>query len=425
MSSAAHTFSLANRSLKLDTPAQAEEHIAPLLTTPPPPIKHILLNGNTLGVPAATTVATALATLHTLETANLADIFTARLLAEIPPALSALLTSLLACPHLHTIDLSDNAFGLNTVGPLVAFLKAHVPLRHLILNNNGLGPHAGTLIAQALEELAARKEEARAAGRQVPDLETIVCGRNRLEAGSMAAWARALGKHPGVKVVRMVQNGIRQDGIATLLTHGLGRCEALEVVDLQDNTFTLVGSRALAGVVGGWAALRELGVGDCLLGAKGAGVVFGVLGKGANHGLRTLRCQFNELDARALGELVRAVQGGGLVGLRRVELNGNKFSEDDEQAVRLRELLEERREEAGGEEEGEEWGMDDLSDMEDESDEEEDEEEEEREEEEEEAEREDKAERITRDADLEENAPVAQKKDKDVDDLAEALNKTI
>ncbi|MCJ1419772.1 hypothetical protein MMC32_006128, partial [Xylographa parallela] len=233
------TFSLANLSLKLDTAADLTPHIAPLLTTPPPPITHLLLNGNTLGVPACDALAPLLRALPTLQSANLADIFTARLLAEIPPALSALLTALRACPALHTVDLSDNAFGLNTVAPLVAFLEAHVPLRHLVLNNNGLGPHAGALIAGALEALAARKEEARRAGRHVPPLETIVCGRNRLESGSMAAWARALRRHPGVRVVRMTQNGIRQEGIATLLREGLSGCEGLEVLDLQDNTFTM------------------------------------------------------------------------------------------------------------------------------------------------------------------------------------------
>lgn len=411
-----HVFSLANQSLKLDTAASIEPHLAPLLHSPTP-ITEIRLNGNTLGVPAAEALAPVLARQRALQVANLADIFTARLLAEIPPAISALLTALRHCPDLHTVDLSDNAFGLNTVQPLVAFLREHVPLRHLILNNNGLGPHAGRLIAAALGELAGKKERARAEGRAVPMLETIVCGRNRLESGSMAAWAEALGRHPGVKVVKMVQNGIRAEGIATLLRNGLGGCKGLEVVDLQDNTFTIVGSRALAEVVGGWGSLRELGAGDCLLGGRGCGLVFGVLGKGANKGLRVLRMGYNEADEGALKELLGAVKGGGLAELRRVELNGNKFSEDDEKVTQLRGLLDERRE-AAGEEEGEGWGLDDLDEMEEESDEEEEGAEEE---EEEEA----KTEGVLREAQVEEDAPVALEEDKEVDELAEALKRTI
>ncbi|KAJ0367893.1 hypothetical protein COL922a_014379, partial [Colletotrichum nupharicola] len=171
---------------------------------------------------------------------------------------------------LHTVNLSDNAFGANTQKPLVDFLSRHTPLRHLILNNNGMGPEAGSNIAKALTELAERKEEARKAGKEVPLLESIVCGRNRLENGSMQAWARAYEVHAaGIRSVKMTQNGIRQEGISYLLKEGLRHASALEVLDLQDNTFTVTGSTALASVVGGWPSLRELGVGDCLLSGRG------------------------------------------------------------------------------------------------------------------------------------------------------------
>ena len=291
------------------------------------------------------------------------------------------------------------------------------------------------LVAGALEELAGRKEELRrkmveedeggeGEGKVVvPDLETIVCGRNRLESGSMGAWARALRAHKGVKVVRM-GNGIRQDGVALLLREGLKACEGLEVLDLQDNTFTVTGARALAEVVGGWKGLRELGVGDCLLGARGGVLVAEALGKGLNKGLRVLRLQYNELDAKAVKALMVAAEGG-LEGLRRVELNGNKFSEDDEGVERLRVLLEERKVE------GEEGGLDELSDLEEDSDEDEDEEDEDEDEEgkkdseaDDEETRDQKAERILKQADQEETANVSQKKDEDVDALAAQLDKT-
>ena len=417
------SFTLSNRSLKFNTAEDIKPHLTPLET--PDSISSIHLNGNTFGVPAAQTLASYLPKQQTLEYANLADIFTSRLLDEIPPALSALLEALLQCPKLDTIDLSDNAFGLNTVAPLVAFLKAHTPLRHLILNNNGLGPRAGVMVADALAELAVGKDEARKQGKEVPELETIVCGRNRLESGSMAAWAKAFKGHKQVKVVRMVQNGIRQEGIATLLKDGLAGCKALETVDLQDNTFTIVGSKVLAEVVGGWGKLSELGVGDCLLGARGGVVVAEALAKGGNKELRILRAQYNEIDEKGLEALVGSVTAGGLAALRRVELNGNKFSEDDAKILKLREVLDQRRETAGVEEDDEGWGLDSLSDMEEsESEEEEEEGSEAEEEKEEEEEREGKAEKILEDADQEEDAKVSQKKDKDVDDLADALGKT-
>lgn len=345
--------------------------------------------------------------------ANLADIFTGRLLNEIPQALSSLLTALLKLPNLHTVNLNDNAFGLNTQAPLVAFLSSHVPLRHLILNNNGLGPHAGILIADALSALHARKEEARAAGQEVPNLETVICGRNRLENGSMTAWAKAYSLHSGVKVVKMVQNGIRQEGIHGLLTDGLGKAKGIRVLDLQDNTFTLLGAKALAKVAPGWTEVEELGIGDSLLSAKGSVVFAGALAKGGNKKLEILRLQYNDITSKGLKAIADAAKDA-LPALKKVELNGNKFSEDDLALEQLRELLDERKETLGGD--VDDWGLDSLSDLEDDSD-----EEDESEEEEEEAE--ELRERLLEEQEEAQEQPVAQKTDKDVDDLADELAK--
>lgn len=380
-----------------------------------------------------------------LRVANFADIFTGRLLSEIPPALSSLLTSLLPLRNLQSLDLSDNAFGLNTQEPLVKFLEQHVPLRHLVLSNNGLGPHAGVLIADALTALAARKDEARKATgdvdgeAEVPYLETVVCGRNRLESGSMAAWARAFRAHARVATVRLVQNGIRPEGIAVLLRDGLGACKDLKVLDLQDNTFTAVGAQALAEVVGGWVSLRELGVGDCLLSSHGWKTVVDSLGKGTNRELKILRAQYDEVDAHGVRKLLEVIQDGKLPALQKVELNGNKFSEVDPVIAGLRKLLEERRkkhndnddEHADDDEdedaEDDEWGLDDLSDLDEDDEDDEDEEDEDAAsaEAEEEAEETDlKAETVLKEIDEAEQSEVSQRKDDDVDILADKLSKT-
>lgn len=423
-------FSLSTASLKLDTADDIKPHLKTLVDSTT--VTEIRLGGNTLGPGACEHLASILTSKPSLRIANLADIFTSRLLSEIPPALSSLLTALLPLKNLHTIDLSDNAFGLNTQAPLVDFLAKHVPLKHLVLNNNGLGPRAGVLIADALTALAARKDEARKEGRDVPALETVVCGRNRLESGSMAAWGKAFRAHRGVRVVKMVQNGIRQEGISVLLGEGLKECSGLQLLDLQDNTFTLVGAKALTEVVGGWRELTELGVGDCLLGARGMVLLAEALGKGANPALRVLRAQYNDFDSRAVAALLAAAQKG-LGALRRVELNGNRFSEDDVGVLGLRELLEGRRERAGGEEdddgegENEEWGLDDLSDLEEDDESEEEDEGDpaaKEEESDEEIERDGKAEKILADADREEGSKVGQRKDADVDALADELGKT-
>ncbi|KAJ5464226.1 Leucine-rich repeatribonuclease inhibitor subtype [Penicillium sp. IBT 31633x] len=411
-------FSLEGKVLKLNTAEDINAHIQPLIDNTD--YTEIRLGGNTIGIGAAQRLAEVLKTQKSLEAAYFDDIFTGRLLSEIPTALSALLTAILVLPTVHTVNLNDNAFGLNTQAPLVEFLSRHVPLRHLILNNNGLGPNAGTYVADALSKLAERKEEARNCGEEVALLESVVCGRNRLENGSMEAWARAYKAHAaGLKSVKMTQNGIRAEGISHLLTHGLYHATALEVLDLQDNTFTVVGSTALSNALSGWPSLRELGVGDCLLSARGGVKVAQALAANKNQKLQTLRLQYNEMKAEAVKTFTHAAKTA-LPNLRRVELNGNIFSEEDPNIADLRELLDARQEERGTDEDPEDtWGLDDLDELE-----EEDSEEEEDEEEEEEEEEYAKAEKALRDADLAEEEKVAQREDKDVDYLADVLGKT-
>ncbi|KAI0172347.1 RNI-like protein [Hypoxylon sp. FL1284] len=410
-------FSLEGKALKIDTAQDLEAHIGPLRAMED--VEEVRILGNTLGVEACKLLGEVLATKKSLKTANLADIFTGRLLNEIPEALSSLLTSILNLPNLRTINLSDNAFGLNTQAPLVAFLSSHVPLQHLYLNNNGLGPHAGILIADSLSKLHEKKEEVRKAGQDVPYLETVICGRNRLENGSMLAWAKAFSLHSKVKEIKMVQNGIRQEGIEQLLTAGLNNATELKVLDLQDNTFTIKGARALAKVVPLWADIQELGIGDSLLGAKGAILLADALSQGRNQKLETLRLQYNDITSAGVKGFASAAKDG-LPVLKRIELNGNKFSEDDESILSLQSLLDGRKEKHGGDVVDEDaWGVDSLSDLE-----ELDSDEEEEEEEEEDVRPEEKAEKLVKEAEEAQEAPTVQLKDDDVDALAKKLEKT-
>jgi Ran GTPase-activating protein 1 len=108
--------------------------------------------------------------------------------------------------------------------------------------------------------------------------------------------------------------------------------------------------------------------------------------------------------------------------LKRVELNGNKFMEDDANIEELRVLLEKRQEELGTDEDAEDaWGLDELDELEEE---EEEEEEEQEEEEEEEEVRTHLADKTLKETIRAEDEPVSQKKDDDVDALADALGKT-
>jgi len=238
----------------------------------------------------------------------------------------------------------------------------------------------------------------------------------------MGAWAKAYAAHRGVRKVKMVQNGIRQEGITHLLKDGLSHASQLRVLDLQDNTFTALGARALSDVVGGWTQLQELGVGDCLLSGRGGVMLGKALREGNNAKLEVLRLQFNEIGAKGVKGLADAHEK--LPALRRVELNGNRFSEDDEGVENLREVLEARKQKADGVGEDDEyWGLDELDELEDESDEEE-EEGAESGGEEEGVEVEEKAAREVAAAQQAEEENVPLENDKSVNDLADALRKT-
>lgn len=418
-------FSIEGQGLKLTTAEDIAPHIQALQSNDA--VEEVRFLGNTLGIGASEALAKVLESKTSLQIANLADIFTSRLLSEIPPALSHLLTALLALPNLHTVDLSDNAFGLNTVAPLVDFLSQHTPLRYLYLNNNGLGPAAGVLVADALTALAAKKDAARKAGKQVPDLELVICGRNRLENGSMAAWAKAYAANTGVKTIKMTQNGIRQEGISHLITNGIAHLSKLDTLDLQDNTFTAMGATALSSVVGNWTELRELGVGDCLLSGRGGVALAAALDKGNNKKIQVLRLQFNDINAKGLAGLASA-SSTSLPALRRVELNGNKFGEEDPSISKLRDVLDARKEESGEHEDDEEyWGLDELDELESEDEDEEESDVEKQgddDDDKEGVEVEERAARQLADDTFAEESNVPQDKDGKVDDLADLLKRT-
>ncbi|KHJ32700.1 putative rni-like protein [Erysiphe necator] len=364
-------FSLEGKGLKLDSSVDIEKHVAPLRQMDD--VEEIRLQGNTLGVEACRVLGEIIRTKKSLQVANFADIFTGRLLSEIPKAVTYLLQALLSLPNLHEINLNDNAFGLNTSVPLIDFLSSHVPLQHLILNNNGLGPESGIKVAEALVKLHARKVEARKAGIKVPDLETIICGRNRLESASMMAWAKVYSLHTKVKKVKMVQNGIRSLGIYVLLNDGLKYAKEIRVLDLEDNTFLNKGSSALANVVPCWTELQELGIGDCMLGTKGNSLLVEALEKKKNQKLEVLHLQYNQLNSMVFEKLVTVVRDS-LPCLRKVEIEGNKFKSKNVNVEILKQLLLARKEKfVGISASDDDWGLDPLesdeSDDDDESDE--------------------------------------------------------
>ncbi len=153
----------------------------------------------------------------------------------------------------------------------------------------------------------------------------------------MERLADALACHASLRQVVFPQDGIRPEGIVTLLA-GLAKCHDLEVLDLQDNTFTLKGAKALAEALPSWSRLRVLNVGDCMLTAKGCLEVINALRSSDHPDLEILNLQYNEMNesgALALAGVVKKYTK-----LKQLEVNGNCFDAEGAGADAIRSTLE-------------------------------------------------------------------------------------
>ncbi|KAH9810441.1 hypothetical protein DFH28DRAFT_1111045 [Melampsora americana] len=292
------TFTVKGQGLKCDSAEEISVHLDGLKSNDQ--VKKVIMGGNTLGIGACEELGNILKEKKELMEADLADIFTGRLISEIPQALSSLCNSLLNLNHLTIIDLSDNAFG-----------------EELRLANNGLGPAGATVIADALYELGLKARQSHQPSR----LRKIICGRNRCENGSAKSWGRVFEVHSELTEVRLFQNDFRNHGWDPLMI-GLACCSKLEVLDMWDNTATEKGSRAVANALPQLKNLRELNLGDCLLRPRGGAMIARALKLGNNSNLELLKLSGSEIDEEVVGLLVDFVTGYGSK-LKRVELNDN------------------------------------------------------------------------------------------------------
>jgi Ran GTPase-activating protein 1 len=246
------------------------------------------------------------------------------------------------------------------------------------LDNNGLGPVAGTKIAKAL--LASAKLS-KAEGKP-SKLHTVYCGRNRLqdeaqegrlkalneERESLEAkleelklrdteseeikliekklasrpcaewWAEAFEAHGTLVDVRMPQNGIGMKGI-TALALGLAKCPQLQHLDLQDNAFTAVDATsadkasakaAWEQALPSWSELRVLNIASCVLSSNGeVPDILHVLAKGSNPKLHTLQLQTNDLEKKTFAFLAEQMSSN-LLSIMLLELEEDDLEVGDE-----------------------------------------------------------------------------------------------
>ncbi|QPG72793.1 hypothetical protein FOA43_000095 [Brettanomyces nanus] len=325
---AERSFSLKDKTLKLDSLEQVQTYIDQL--SKKKNLEKIDLSGNTISPEASKYLAKEfLNHRDTLKELNLQDIYTSRDKFEIPASLKEFFAAIEQLPQLRVLNLSDNAFGQDTIDVLEDFISKSKYFEHFIISNNGLGPFSGTRVGKALYKMAKLREASNIEDENVRTLKTFWCGRNRLESGSAEFLALGLRANTDLQDIRLYQNGIRPNGIARLVYHGLSRLPALQVLDLDDNTFTLPGSTALAESISHWPDLRELNINDCLMKAEGCVKVLAKLSEFSDKSkLEALKLQYNELNSDGLKLLVGLLPN--LKSHSILELNGNRFEEDSE-----------------------------------------------------------------------------------------------
>lgn len=323
-------FSINGKSLKLNTSEDVNEMILEINSKPN--LQEICLSGNTIGVEAAIALASALINKFELKLVQLNDIFTGRLRAEIPICLDAFASALKDKTKLEILDLSDNAFGPAGATPLIPLLSTNHNIKILKLNNCGLGIEGVKIISQALESQLKKciQEE------KITSLTILQIGRNRMENKGVEYLSDTLKKmNETILEIYMPQNSIRPEGI-TYLMNNLKYCEKLKVLDLQDNTFTKIGSISLSETIKSWKNLNQLNINDCLMGKEGSKKVISSIIESTTT-LTKLNLTFNEIDKNCV-ELIPILISKNK-NLEQLELNGNCFDPDSDIVETLRNSL--------------------------------------------------------------------------------------
>ncbi|OTF70652.1 ran GTPase-activating protein 1-like protein [Euroglyphus maynei] len=227
-------------------------------------IATLQLDGNSYGIEPLKEIGQSLQTCHNLRHLFLNDMFTSRLKDEIPKALRYLFLGVQSSrAEIITLNLNDNAIGPVTMPELLPFLRSEqsMSLRHLYLNNCGLGIKGGTMLSTVLSGLE--------------NLAELVIGRNRLEIDGIIEISSALSKLTTLERLELPQNGTKEEGIIHLC-EALKQNPNLKILNLNDNVLTTTAD-SLASALKTLNKLEVLNLGDCLLKTKGAIIVLSAL----------------------------------------------------------------------------------------------------------------------------------------------------
>lgn len=258
---------------------------------------------------------------------DFSDMFTGRLKDDVPRSLEALGRLMQQCPSLESLNLSDNAFGPAGATAISPFLK-NISLRSLLINNNGLGQLGSSIIAKSLKSMK--------------NLSIFSIGRNRLEDPGACSIAEVIKTTFASSLTQfsIFQNGITKKGILALCD-ALSMCTNLDILDLQDNTFTEEAAVEFSKKVIPSIApvIRILSLNDCLLSRKGSKAILEKMlcSEPLFPNLAVLGLQYNGIGLFEISLLTQLVSS--TPHLQSLQLNGNTFDPEDSAFVLLQDTL--------------------------------------------------------------------------------------
>jgi Ran GTPase-activating protein 1 len=226
------------------------------------------LSGASFGLDACKLISENLDRHPNIQIANFADMFTGKKSDEIPFAVKHLMDALNK-NQVSTLDWSDNAFGPNGVRGFIDFMVGNQICTSLNINNTGLGPEGGRLVAAGLLGFTLEQMDTKGDLPLVPaehcKLQILKAGRGRLEDPGCIALSEAFEKMGTLRVLYLPQSGITPKGMVVLaqaLRHNLD----LEELNLYDNNIGKKGASEMFETIKLLKKIKILNLGDCMLG---------------------------------------------------------------------------------------------------------------------------------------------------------------
>lgn len=158
--------------------------------------------------------------------------------------------------------MSHNAFGPDGVRAFECLLEGMPTLETLKINNCGLGPEGGRMVAEALSKNQ---------GLKLRHFEAI---RDRLENDGITALAKVFAELGTLEQVHITQNGIKDPGMTAILNSLADSCPNLNTLYINDNWLKGEATPALCKLFFKCPKLKELDISDLNMGQELATAAF-------------------------------------------------------------------------------------------------------------------------------------------------------